>query len=341
MSDTSIDPEVARLQTAARWLVRLGEVPEDDALVAQWLEWCDAAPENLAAFEKIQKTWQLAGVAAMEAPASIGRGTTAMPRQRRRRRRAWLAYAATIFVLATGVIVALLMHDRPENAEVLATPVAIRASSTLPDGSRVELGARSRLSLHYSPAVRRVVVESGEAYFEVAHNTRRPFVVEAGGLQVTAVGTAFNVHRGDERVVVTVSEGRVRLATEDAPVSIPGSGSAKPGSMPLEAAAGEQALFSKKTERIAIAHADPAIATAWREGVLKFVNQPLADVVQDLNRYSERPIVLADASLGTLPYTGTVFGDRLDDWLHAIEDVFDVRVIKGDSQRIVIEKRKS
>jgi transmembrane sensor len=339
MSDTNTDPEAARLQTAAQWLLRLGESAEDDALVAQWLEWCDAAPENLAAFEAIQNTWQLAGAAAMAPPVPVARGTAAPPR--RRRRAVWLAYAATVFVLATGAVLALLMRDRPDEAEVLATPVAIRASSTLPDGSRVELGARSRLSLRYSPTVRRVIVESGEAYFEVAHNTQRPFVVEAGGLQVTAVGTAFNVHSGDERVIVTVSEGRVRLATENAP--LPGPGNARAGAMApsLEAAAGEQALFSKKTERIAIAHADPAIAIAWRKGVLKFVNQPLADVVQDLNRYSERPIVLADAGLGALPYTGTVFGDRLDDWLHAIEDVFDVRVIKEDPQRIVIEKRKS
>lgn len=330
------DRELQRLEAAAQWLVRLRDNADDESLVAEWLAWCEAAPGNLDAFQRIEDTWQAVAVAvtppAAARPAAQPRPITPAPRRHRHSVRSF-AKAASL-LLALG-LVAMLVTRPPwfQGTQTLSTPVAIHGSSPLPDGSRVELGARSRITTHFSDKLRRVVIESGEAYFEVAHDKTRPFVVEAGGLTVTAVGTAFNVRRGGERVVVTVSEGRVRLAPEAGAPRVAQSQS----KAPVEAGAGEQATYSKGDGRIALALADPAVAVAWREGVLKFVQEPLDEVVADLNRYSTRQIVLADPRLGQLRYTGTVFGNRLDDWLNAVESVFPLRVTYDGPDRIVLE----
>lgn len=325
--DTDLD--LQRLEEAADWIVRLRDTPEDEALVAEWLEWCDAAPENLDAFRRVQDTWFATGEAAAlaSAPAPQAGATTVLPRRRR--------YSRTRFAMAASLLLSVglgaLLLTQPQwiyGLHTLSTPVAMHGSSTLEDGSRVELGARSRIRTDFSERERRVFVESGEAFFEVAKDASRPFIVKAGDLSVTAVGTAFNVRRSDERVVVTVSEGRVRLESADEPTK-----------QPLEAGAGEQATFSRKAQRIQLARIDPGVATAWREGVLKFKDEPLDEVVADLNRYSTRKIELADPQLNELRYTGTVFGNRLEDWLHAVENVFPVQVEHKGADRIIIAPR--
>lgn len=341
-SCTDPAPNVQRLEEAADWLIQLHDQPEDDALVADWLNWCDAAPENLEAFRKVQDTWFSTGRAARvhqaratEVPrASMMARASSMPAHTHRRQWTRWALAASL-LLSVGLGSLLLQQSQLLDGfglHTLSTPVAMHGSSVLEDGSRVELGAKSRIRTDFDEHRRRIVIESGEAYFEVAKDAARPFVVEARGLTVTAIGTAFNVRRGDERVVVTVSEGRVRLNTDAAK---------SPTAMPvLEAGAGERAVFSAREKNIELARTDPGVATAWREGVLKFKDEPLDEVVADLNRYSARRIELSDPELKDLRYTGTVFSNRLEDWLHAVENVFPVKVERRGSDRIVIEPRQ-
>ncbi len=339
MNTSQIDPELERLHAAAHWLVRLREAGDDEALIGEWLAWCEVSPENFEAFERIEDSWQLTGNAAV----------LLAPRQVSSRERWWRRLSARHAVralAATLVIVAgllLLQPQWPHGGQTLSTPVAIHGSSVLPDGSRVEMGAHSRITTRFEDDVRRVVVESGEAYFEVAHDRTRPFMVQAGGLTVTAVGTAFNVRRGDERVVVTVAEGRVRLASNEqleVRTDTTRGSTKRAHAKPVEAGAGEQATFSAQDGRIDLALADPSVATSWRDGVLKFVHEPLDEVVSDLNRYSTRKIVLGDPALARLRYTGTVFGNRLEDWLNAVESVFPVQVTYEGPDRIVLVPRK-
>ncbi len=348
-------PNLRRLEEAADWLILLRDQPEDDALVADWLNWCEATPENFEAFRKVQDTWDATGEA-VRASANASRAAIAadvpllvppppapapesapvphLPAGRRRQHHVRLALAATL-LLTMGL--GLLLFTLPQligGLHTLSTPVAMHGSSLLEDGSRVELGAKSRIRTDFDEHRRRVVVESGEAFFQVTKDAARPFVVEAGGLTVTAIGTAFNVRRSDERVVVTVSEGRVRLASQDAPAASKAD--------PLEASAGEQAVFSARDRHIALAPTDPSVAIAWREGVLKFKDEPLEEVVADLNRYSTRKIELSGPELNQLRYTGTVFGNRLEDWLNALGNVFPVRVEhRGSDTIVIVPKEKS
>ncbi|WP_242112938.1 FecR family protein [Luteimonas aquatica] len=336
------DPESERLHAAAQWLLRLNADPEDERTLQEWLAWCEAAPEHRESFERIQRMWQLTGTAGEvlrreQAPAAYA--ASALVRRRRGRRQ---ALAAGLAVLAGLVGWWVMRPPSMRDAPVLSTPVAINASSSLPDGSRVDLGARSRLVLRYDAQVRRVVVEAGEAYFQVTHDPKRPFVVEAGGLEVTAVGTAFNVHTGADRVQVTVSEGRVRLQPERTLLARLEATVTRPEPQtPMTAGAGEAATFSPRAGRLRVARADPRLATSWRGGVLKFVDEPLGAVIADLNRYSARPIVLEEPALAELRYTGTVFTGKLDNWLDALETSFPVRVARRDADVIAIDRRRT
>lgn len=346
MSEQARDIELERLEAAARWLVRLRESPDDERLVAEWLDWCDAEPENLDSFQRVQDTWQTVGdVRPVRNASRLAKQRTKLslsPRGRGPHRRLtphasrYLARAAAVAFLLFGGA-ALWLVAQPFGGETLSTAVATHASSDLPDGSHIELGALSRVRVKYGERERRVVVNAGEVFFEIAHDPARPFVVDAGDVTVTAVGTAFNVHRHDERVVVTVSEGRVRVQSDAGRIWNVVAPAAEPPK-PVEAAAGEQAVYWKAEERILTAAvADIEAATAWRRGVLKFTHEPLDVVISDLNRYSHRRIELGDPSLHNLRYTGTVFSNSLEDWLKAVENVFPVRVERVDDDRIVLQ----
>jgi transmembrane sensor len=91
--------------------------------------------------------------------------------------------------------------------------------------------------------------------------------------------------------------------------------------------------------RLSLSGADVQVATAWRSGVLKFVDEPLQNVVADLNRYTERKIIIGDPSLNALPYTGTVFAERIDQWLLAVQDAFPLYVEESGRERVRLKMR--
>jgi transmembrane sensor len=180
------------------------------------------------------------------------------------------------------------------------------------------------------------MVDDGEAFFTVAKDPRRPFVVRAGGLQVIAVGTAFNVRKAGDRIVVTVTEGAVRVAPNE------GSSSgavlaAESSDGQVRAGAGHQVTWSARQHALAMTTAESALAKrpAWLDGRLEFVNEPLGSVITDINRYSSRPVVLADEQLRDLVFTGTLRSDAIEDWLQGLEDVFPVVLTRQGGQDVL------
>lgn len=303
--------ETARLATAADWLQRLQSAPRDEALAVEWFDWCQAAPENLAAFEKIQAIWQGFDVIEQQSQRVT---------RRHHRFAVPLAIAAALACVTASV---WWMVDRRPQPDTLTTDVAEHGSQVLADGSQVDLGARTRIAARYTDEQRTVIVEKGEAFFDVAKEAARPFVVQAGNLRVTALGTAFSVRHTTERTVVTVSEGLVSVSPQDS-------------SHELRAAAGERVIFSAADNHLSVASIDPGAATAWRDGVLKFVDEPLGAVINDVNRYSVHPITLDDARLRERLYTGTVYRERIDDWLRALERVYPLYAQREANGDIVI-----
>jgi transmembrane sensor len=249
--------------------------------------------------------------------------------------------------IAAGLVAALLIvppywvehraHDTPQFFE---TKAGVQRQIQLEDGSSVVMSPQTALSVLYTDHRRRIVLDRGEALFEVAHNAARPFVVDAGTGSTTAVGTAFDVKRDSDRVVVTVTEGTVSVAPhapeEDTPKGLaPISRADRPQWAEARVTRGQRMVYPEEGTASAIEHSDPQAATAWREGRLQFNHEPLKYVLEAVNRYSKRQIIADDAA-GELLYTGDVLPDQVDAWIRGLERIFPVQTLDADDEHVLI-----
>jgi transmembrane sensor len=317
-------PDIARLRDAGEWIQRLNESTAQ-TVVDQWMQWCKSDPVNLPVFEQMQRIWD---------GFSEARGTAGYSHQsanRLKRRNRLIALAASV-VLLVGMAgwVAL----RYSAAQVLDTAVAEQRRITLLDGSRLDLAPDSRVSTRFTLTRRDVQLERGQAFFAVAHSAVRPFIVHVNGLTVTAVGTSFDVRIDPTNTVVTVSEGRVTVAsgTDDA------SAEPRTNTETMRASVGQRVTFSKAAHRLTVATVDPRVAESWRDGRLQFVGEPLEDVVGVVNRYSAPQIVVAPAFQQTR-FTGTVSPTHVRDWLKALEQIYAVEMVDQGTNGLLIRSR--
>ncbi len=185
----------------------------------------------------------------------------------------------------------------------------------LPDGSQVAMNANSRLQVHYYPYRRETVLDKGEAFFKVAPDTNKPFTVTSGHSEVRVVGTAFNVRAAPPEVVVQVQEGRVALRS-----TLPGSPQpvtlTAGMAMALEPARGHYRQLAVKADEVA----------EWRTGQVYFQRRPLAQVAQELARYLDAPVVVADPAIRAIPISGLLALADPERFLLALPSVADVRV---------------
>jgi transmembrane sensor len=184
----------------------------------------------------------------------------------------------------------------------------------LPDGSRVELAARTQLDVRYTDRTRALDLQSGAAYFTVAPNKDQPFIVTAGDLRVRALGTAFNIRRAANRTVLTVTEGKVEITRLNAEGA------------PTQARAGEQLTYDHEGPAPRVTSADTDAALAWREGRLEYIREPLEAVIADLNRYTVHPVVIADEAAKALRFSGTVLTANTQEWIAALPGILPLTV---------------
>jgi transmembrane sensor len=218
-------------------------------------------------------------------------------------------------MVVAGILVAIALSSRNKTSgdpalRVLSTPSGQRASFQLPDSTKVILGVAS--TLRHPPAfdasVRQIELE-GEAYFEVAPDTRRPFVVRARNLVAEDVGTEFLVRAYPEDAApsVVVRDGRVALRLAAAP-----------------AHAARQILLAGQLGRLAadgrptVEQADTSAYFAWTQGWLVFDGVPLRAAIPQLSRWYDLDFRLADSSLGEVPLTATFRNQPTDEVLQLL-----------------------
>jgi transmembrane sensor len=337
---TSNDARLSRLEQASEWLLRMEDPSRSEEDVNGWLRWCDEDSENLVAFEAFQTDWRdldalkVSGHADGSAlTALLAQDADLRPRTSMRRRRLAvpLAWAACLALVALAVI--LLPKERGSSTprqQVAATQT--NRAATLPDGSRVMLSAETSINVDFNGSKRNLELSAGEAYFKVKHDRQHPFIVHAGNISVTAVGTAFDVRREPDGVTVTVEEGTVEIA---------GDVFAKKG-LPTtwRAEAGYQLTYSSQGRTAMITNVDTSSALKWRGGELAYVWEPLGAVIEDLNRYSEHKVIIKDPAIAELRFTGTVFTASLADWVKAVEQVYPVRADNSANGDIVLVERR-
>jgi transmembrane sensor len=225
--------------------------------------------------------------------------------------RDWRRWAAAAIVLITllGSVVGFARPAADRNfAQLFATGHAERRVVHLADGSVITIAPDSRVAVDYEPAERRIRLSAGEALFEVAHNTARPFIVETPHGEVKAVGTAFDIAIAEREAEVTVVEGVIRIALS---ATTNGAGPAEP--IEKLARKGERVAFGMSmrdggsTGFIRQAESlDAQGATAWTRGKLVFHGEPLRDVIAKINLYARGRVVLTDPAAASIPVYGVV-----------------------------------
>jgi len=220
---------------------------------------------------------------------------------------------------------------------VYSTAVGEQRSLTLADGSVVELNSRSRIKVQYTQGERHIDLLEGQALFRVAKNRARPFVVSTGDTRVKAVGTAFDVYRAKSGTVVTVVEGKVAVSSADSKSrKSRAEGSAQApkgvGNAPGQGgvyylSAGEQVVVTP-VEIAPPQRTNVAAATAWTRRSLVFDAAPLSEVVDEFNRYNERPLVIHDEALVNFHVSG-VFS--------SVEPTLLIRFLRGQPELVVEE----
>jgi transmembrane sensor len=308
------------LRAAADWWARLRGDDVSPDIAAEWQAWSAEDPGHVEAFERIRELGsRLEGVDTRTRHALVAEFVR--PRAPSVARMFAVA-ASLVAVMLMGGYLAWTVLVAPDALVTrhYATPIAVNRDVVLADGSKVALGGASAVQTRFGGGLRRVQLQRGEAYFEVAHDKRHPFIVSAGEIKVRAIGTAFNVRRTGERVMVTVTEGTVQIAQGDAPSSAAAAHGA------VVAVAGQQVVYDPAASGLTVATVDTDQVLGWRDDRLQFVNEPLSVVVANINRYSLRPLRIADPKVDAITFTGTVSPADLDHWTAALPHIFPVEV---------------
>jgi transmembrane sensor len=252
--------------------------------------------------------------------------------------------------LAAGlmlVIAGAITWYASTNGPYYHTAVGGIASVPMSDGSKVTLNTQSAIRLAVSETERRVQLERGEAFFEVAKDPNRPFVVSAGGKRVIAVGTKFSVRREGSDLRVFVTEGKVRFEDDSLLASSATSPSHQAGSSSGKAkdrdASNAMLLTAGAVARAGesgvIVQEKPLTVVedylSWRSGYLTFRDIPLADAIAEFNRYNERKIVIQDPAVAAIRFSGKVRPTSFEGFVRLLEDAFSIRAEHVDG-RIVL-----
>ncbi|MGD2132160.1 MAG: FecR domain-containing protein [Maricaulaceae bacterium] len=347
---------------ACAWIAQLetGELTEQD--LAAFREWVERSPRHFAEVRRLARlsgdinvlsemSGPLREAADRRRPLLRSRSGTAAPVLRGVVAAAVAAFAV-IAVVMFATQRAQLGAERPY---MIATAVGELQEAALSDGSNVNLSTDSLIEVDFDRTQRRVRLLQGEAYFDVAHNPDRPFVVYAGDMYVTAVGTAFAVRLTNDDLVVTVSEGRVSLDEAPSDIGSPAQNSEASASRPAAEAssppaprafldAGQQIKISSGAEDLAvrdISERELTRAMSWRTGYLEFDGTPLGDVAQEMGRYNGIDIEIADDALRTQTFGGIFRIGETEALFDALELSFDVEVIHVSDDHVLLRRAPS
>ncbi|MBL9190394.1 MAG: FecR domain-containing protein [Opitutaceae bacterium] len=327
---------------AADWLIRQdhGFTPEQEREFARWLA---RDPRHAAAFDALAATWALMG----EASPGAGRSASSV----RRRVIPWwpvaVAAAAVIAVAFAGWSRAggrkASPVSGPDYELAAATDVGALRKVELPDGSVIQLNTGSAVAVRYEAHVRRVHLTQGEAYFTVAKNPGRPFIVNAAGVDVRVLGTVFNVRLRPDSVDVLVTEGKVSVQSPVGVVASPAATAvATPGWSELVAGQKLSVELSPVTpvtvQPVAVAPTVIRQTLAWQERRLEFDATPLSEIVEEFNRHNRHELVIADEPLRSVRFGGSFPVADYATFVRMLEKDFGV-VVERAANRTLLRQR--
>ena len=327
-------PEV--LETATDWFARRrsGDMtPAEAQALETWL----ADPVHAEAFEAAERTWIDTGLDAIrEHPRILALRERGLNRARRRR---WMVAIPAAAACVAAVIAAPSVLGpglrapelfAPSIQQEFRTSVGQRTTVKLPDGTAVTLDTDTVLRTRETETRRMVWLDKGQAFFRVHKDPKRPFVVNAGGRTVTALGTAFSVKVAPKTFEVVLVEGVVRV---ESPVRATPIGLPTGRVQATEMQPGSE-LTALDNRHWSVREADATAETAWLHGRLVYKGAPLAEVVADMNRYSEKKIVIRDAEVAGQALSGTYRAGDIEGFVRAVQDYGLARVATNDEGEV-------
>jgi transmembrane sensor len=315
-------------ERALAWLARRDSGRWSDADQLELGQWLEADTLHRVAFLRLEAGWER--TARLKAfGAGMKPGVVPPSGQLRtspffERRPASTARSANnlsvrkVATIAAGALLAIgagLYLKTFRSGEDYTTPVGGVASIPLRDGSSMTLNTRSRVRVTLTDTERRIQLEEGEAFFNVAKDPARPFIVLAGNQRVVAIGTQFSVRRAGNDVQVVVTEGKVRAEPKNG-----GQGGELLAAGAVLHAARDSLLVEKKTVR------DVEATLSWRSGYLTFDETSLADAVAEFNRYTAQRIVIEDPRLAAVRINGKFRSTHAEDFVELLRHGFGIQV---------------
>jgi transmembrane sensor len=308
---TSDESRDRALEAAMDWALRVNAAPGDQSLRRQLEDWRTADPTHAKAWTQAQQTW---GLIADIPPAHASEWSKARRMVRRPRRTLmWVSGASALALAACLMLlfVPILAGFRGDHA----TAVAEIRNVTLEDGSVVTLAPRSALDVRFGSTQRSLSLLEGEAFFEVAADSQRPFVVNAAGVHVAAVGTAFDIRISSASVIISVRNGLVDVQA--------GAGSAAGG---VRLSPGDRVKVDRGNWQYEHGKTTAEEIASWRDRRVFFDGVTVAEVAEELGRYRSGWIVVSDPQLAAQRVTGLFMLDDTDRALAALVEPFNGRV---------------
>jgi len=322
------DRRRARAEAAA-WIVRLHGPKRTPELEAGFRRWLTAEPENARQFERVTEMWESAPNAS----------TAGLPRlirwERSSRQLRWAIAGALLLACVAGI----LMTSHRWRDIVYVTGIGEQRQIPLDDGTRISLNSNSVVQIEFSSETRLVRLIHGEAYFEVAHNAKRPFVVVAGDQRVTAVGTVFEVRYEAGRVDVTLVEGKVSVMPVSTNVpatpielkkSMQGAVSNPSGSGYIIAPGERLTVVQGVQTRVDEPRLDAI--TAWRRSEVLLDNTPLSEAVAEMNRYCKNVVIIDERRISDLRVSGIYHTGDSEGFARTIANLYGLHVSENKAE---------
>lgn len=332
---------------ADEWLLKMHAAEPAHALREAFTEWLMRSPAHIEAYLTVSRAWHalaapsasdwssdalIAAARAEREPDNViawrgnrPRASAPAAEPRPARARALKALAACAVLTAIG---AWLFRGYWPSVNDLKTAVGEQRSVTLGDGSVVFLNTNSELRVRWTARERHIDLLHGEARFQVAKNTARPFIVATHEATVRAVGTVFNVRTGEATTQVAVLEGRVQVNAE-LRTAEPEPAQSQPD---LLLAAGQRAAVTRLGVQADVGPPIERVA-AWTERRLVFRGEPLGAVVAEFNRYRLQALVVDDPALAEVRINGVFELDDPASLLTYLRNFESVRVTQDGDGR--------
>jgi len=320
-----------------------GEMSENDLIRLE--EWLAEDPSHRLEYEATLEAWDLVEACFPETETDFDtQEAQSVPE-----------HAAPRFKIAVGfgaILAAFSVYLFTQNSVDIssgvrteyATAVGEQRTFQLADNSTVTLNTGTRIHVDFSNNERHLTLAYGEAYFDIEKDPSRPFVIDFGERQIVVLGTQFNVHLAASTSIVSVFEGLVSVgdstgADIQQPVkalaSIDEPDHQNNGQVLLKA--GKTAAFpTRDLDIAAVVESDLEEFQDWRQGQVRFDSESLITVIAELNRYSNRKVLIEDPTIVELEVSGVFQLGQFDQFLQGIDTVLPVDIIRYSDRYVIV-----